>query len=97
MSKPKREHNLDIPDNLIRELLTSSELRMVKQRLLIVKLINQDLSIRKIAERVGVGTDTVVRMIKKIEANPRINLLIQKKPSSASKWIFGQISSKEPQ
>lgn len=96
MSKPKKERNLNIPDALITELLTNSELRMIKQRFLIIKLINQNLPIRKIAEQAGVGTDTVVRMIKKIETNPKINELIQKKPSSASKWIFGQVSSKEP-
>ncbi|MBI3485790.1 helix-turn-helix domain-containing protein [Candidatus Daviesbacteria bacterium] len=96
MSKPKKERNLNIPGILIRELLTNSELRMVKQRFLIIKLINQGLSVRKIAEQIGVGTDTVVRMIKKIESNPKIKELIQKNHPSTSKWIFGQVSSKEP-
>lgn len=64
MSKPSKELNIEVADSLIKELLTPSEWRMVKQRVSILKFVSQGLSIRAIAEKVGVGTDTVVRTSK---------------------------------
>lgn len=96
MSKPQDEKSIDVPDNLIKELLTDSELRMVKQRLQIIKLLEEGLTIRAIAERAKVGTDTVVRISKKFESSRVLQSSFRKMRSvSSSKWIFGQVETKE--
>lgn len=96
MSKPQEERMVDIPDNLIKELLTDSEIRMVKQRLLIIYLLEEGLSIRAIADQAKVGTDTVVRVIRRLENNPSIRKFLRDhQQSSSSKWIFGQIKAEE--
>ncbi len=80
-----------MPLELIKELLTPSEWRMVKQRLLIITLIDEGLSIRQIADRAKVGTDTVVRISRKYEASPILKNYIKKaKASPASTWVFGK-------
>lgn len=96
MSKPSIDRKIDIPGELIRELLTDSETRMVKQRLAIIKLLEEGHPVRYIAEQVQVGTDTVVRTARKLETNPKIREFLQRnKSSTASKWIFGQVDAKE--
>ncbi len=95
MSKPTIDRRIDIPGDLITELLTDSEVRMVKQRLAIIKLLEEGHTVRAIAEQVQVGTDTVIRTARKLEANPRIRQLIQTSKSVPSKWVFGQVGSKE--
>jgi Trp operon repressor len=98
MSKPLQEHHIDLPAELIEELLTDSELRMVRQRLLILRLLSEGKTIRAIAEQVGVGTDTVVRMSKKMESNPKLKEIYEKHSGqipSSSKWVFGEVSSEE--
>ena len=96
MAKTKIEQDIDIPDVLVKELLTSSELRMVKQRMFIIKLILDDLSIRAIAKEAKVGTDTVVRISRMLESNHKIREFLEKpQSSSAAKWIFGQVSSEK--
>lgn len=94
MSKPNEDKNLDLPDFVIKELLTTSEIRMLKNRWQIVLMLQDGLSTRQIASRVGVGTDTVVRIARKIEENPQIKDYI-KKPEQRSKWVFGQVSMEE--
>ncbi len=87
-----------MPADILKELLTDSELRMIKQRLLIIKLLEEGLSIRAIAERAKVGTDTVVRVSRKLESSAKLRGLFKRhtgqKPS-ASKWVFGQIESEK--
>lgn len=97
MSKPSRDLTVSIPPNLLRELLTDSELRMVKQRLKIVELLKQGQTVRAISQEVGVGTDTVVRVARKIDNSPALQLAFQKQGggSSKSKWVFGQIGSEK--
>lgn len=95
MSKPKIDRNIDVPDSLIKDLLTISEKRMVKQRLLIIRLLEEGLSIRSIADQAKVGTDTVVRVARMLEANPRIREFLRKPKLLTSKWVFGQISSEK--
>lgn len=97
MSKPKIDSPVEVPPDLIKELLTESELRMVKQRLVIVKLLKEQLSIRAIAQKVGVGTDTVVRVSKKLQNSKILKNAFSdnEDPPGLSKWVFGQISSKE--
>src|SRR5690242_18502639 len=91
MSKPKLDRKVDVPLELIKELLTPSEWRMVKQRLLIIHLINEGLSIRQIAERAKVGTDTVVRISRKYESSAILKSYIKKAEASpASTWVFGK-------
>lgn len=97
MSKPSIDRNLEVPMEIIKELLTESEWRMVKQRFWIIKLLGEGLSIRKIAERARVGTDTVVRIARKLESSPRLRRLLQGSipTKSESKWVFGNIGSEK--
>lgn len=95
MSKPKIDRNIEVPDFLIKELLTTSERRMVKQRLTVVKLLEEGLSIRAVAKEAKVGTDTVVRVIRMLEGNSKIREFLQKPKPLTSKWVFGQIGSKK--
>ncbi len=67
MSKPKEDKKVDVPREILLELLTPSEIRMLKNRWQIVQLLEEGLSIRSIASDVGVGTDTVVRVARMIE------------------------------
>ncbi|KKR80474.1 MAG: hypothetical protein UU29_C0012G0024 [Candidatus Daviesbacteria bacterium GW2011_GWA2_40_9] len=92
MSKPSTEHNINVPDHLIKELLTDSEIRMVKQRLLIINLLEEGLSIRKIAQQAKVGTDTVVRVARMAEKRGLRRLLDKQLKTKKSKtpWIFGK-------
>jgi uncharacterized protein YerC len=95
MSKPQGDHNISIPPDLLEELLTDSEIRMVKQRLMILELLEQGNTVRSIAEQVGVGTDTVVRMARKMESNSVLREAFKKHNAtqSASKWVFGKTDS----
>lgn len=96
MSKPKEDRNVYIPFDSVIELLTASEIRMVKQRYVIGNLLKEGLSIRAIAKKIGVGTDTVVRVSKMIIKNPRVARKSQNpQVNKSSKWVFGQVSSKE--
>ncbi len=97
MSKPQEDRQVKIPPELLEELLTHSEIRMVKQRLLILRLLKEGNSIRAVAKQVGVGTDTVVRMTRKLESNSNLRVAFQHYHSSGSpsKWVFGQVSSEE--
>lgn len=95
MSKPSVDRNINIPDSLIKELLTDSEIRMVKQRILIINLLEDGLTIRKIAEEAKVGTDTVVRVARMSEKrNLRKlidkNLKTKKSVKNKTPWIFGK-------
>lgn len=85
MSKPIKEKNIQLPLDSIKNLLTSSEWRMLKNRFLIANLLEEGLSIRKIAEKVKVGTDTVVRVSRLIAKKPEV-----KKIKSQTPWIFGK-------
>lgn len=91
MPKPKTDVQIEVPDEIIKELLTESEWRMVRQRLQIVKLINRGLSVRDIAKRAKVGSDTVVRISKKYTKSDKLKDLFKEKEilPSASKWVFG--------
>lgn len=94
MTKPKLDLKVDVPVELIKELLTQSEWRMVKQRLLIIELLEQGLSIRVIAQKAKVGTDTVVRMSKKLINSPILRKAFQKSSKTqSSKWVFGKGNS----
>ena len=85
MSKPKADRNIKIPQEVLRKLLTASETRMLNNRYKIMNLLNEDLSIRKIAERLKVGTDTVSRVARMIEKFPKVKRIKSKTP-----WIFGK-------
>lgn len=97
MSKPSEDLDINIPPELLIELLTESELRMIKQRLVILNLVKEGLSVRDIARKVKVGTDTVVRMSKKFRSSPRLREVSRKEldNKSSSKWIFGQVGGEE--
>lgn len=92
MSKPFKDKNIQIPDEILKKLLTLSEIRMLTNRFQILNLVEEGLSIRVIAERVGVGTDTVVRTIRLIEQTGLRNRLSNKKRKikSSTPWIFGK-------
>lgn len=92
MSKPIRDVKINIPDEILKDLLTSSEIRMLKNRWKIIQLLEDGIAIRRIASEVKVGTDTVVRVIRMVEKN---NLLSSKnnlkKIKSSTPWIFGKL------
>jgi uncharacterized protein YerC len=91
MSKPKLDRKIEVPLELVKELLTPSELRMVKQRLLIINLLDQGLSVRAIADQAGVGTDTVVRISRKYESSALLKDFMKKpEATNSSTWVFGK-------
>lgn len=96
MTKTKIERSFDVPNEILKELLTDSEMRMIKQRYLIMNLLREGHSIRSIAEQAKVGTDTVVRLARKLENNPRIHQHLKgNSPGHTSKWVFGQVEVEE--
>lgn len=90
MSKPVKNSAVNIPDHLLKDLLTTSEIRMLKNRFQIINLLDEGLSIRKIAEKVRVGTDTVVRIIRMADKNGLKSKLKKKEIKSSTPWIFGK-------
>lgn len=92
MSKPKLERKIDIPSNIVKDLLTPSEVRMVKQRLHIINLLDEGLSVRAVADRAKVGTDTVVRVSRMKNRSLNIQKFLGKSPTpvSPNKWVFGK-------
>jgi uncharacterized protein YerC len=92
MSKPKQVSDIKIPDNILRQLLTPSEIRMLRNRFRIMNFLKEGLSIRKIANQVKVGSDTVMRVAKIVEKN---NLKSFHKTTdlpfkTSTPWIFGK-------
>ncbi len=91
MSKSKKDVNIQIPNDVFKQLLTASEIRMLKNRWQIINLLENGLSIRKIAAQVKVGTDTVVRTIRMVEKNNVLSKSTKhKKIKSSTPWIFGK-------
>ncbi|OGE25934.1 hypothetical protein A3H85_02840 [Candidatus Daviesbacteria bacterium RIFCSPLOWO2_02_FULL_40_8] len=92
MAKPTLDRTVEVPLEMLRELLTDSELRMIKQRFLILNLLEEGNSIRSIASQVGVGTDTVVRVARLTEKkNLRKNIKKSEAPKlTKTSWIFGK-------
>lgn len=90
MSKPSTDRSINVPDDLIKKLLTDSEWRMIKQRLHIINLLDEGLSIRQIADKASVGTDTVVRVSKMAEKRSLRKKYTLKKLKSSTPWIFGK-------
>lgn len=85
MSKPKADKNIQIPDDILKDLLTPSEIRMLKNRYQIINLLEKGLSIREIAGKVKVGTDTVLRVSRMMERRPHMRAI-----RIATPWIFGK-------
>ena len=92
MSKPLKEKSVNIPNDILKDLLTSSEVRMLRNRWQIINLLGEGLSIRKIASQVKVGTDTVVRTIRMVEKNNILGKTKLKKIKSSTPWIFGKLN-----
>lgn len=90
MSKPKKDTSIQIPSDILKELLTASEIRMLKNRWQIISLLKEGLSIRKIAAQVKVGTDTVVRTIRLVEEKNIFKKNKSKKIKTSTPWIFGK-------
>lgn len=89
MSKPLSDKNISIPESVLKELLTDSEWRMIKNRWQIMQMVKGGSTIRKIASDVKVGTDTVVRTIRMMEEKGFSKSASRKKKASTS-WIFGK-------
>jgi len=60
---------------LFSQILTQSEILMIKNRIKIGKLLLSGNSVRNIAHEVGVGTDTVVRVSKMVK-NPNFTKIL---------------------
>lgn len=85
MSKPRDAKNISIPADFLKDLLTPSEWRMLRNRFQIMNLLEKGFSVRKIAKQVKVGSDTVVRVARMIEKQPPVKKIKTKTP-----WIFGK-------
>lgn len=95
MSKSRLDKNIDIPDNILKKLLTPSELRMLKNRWQIVQLLEEGLTIRKIAETLKVGTDTVMRVARMLDHGNLRKALgqqgrVNRRIKTKTPWIFGK-------
>lgn len=91
MSKPREEKKFQVPVVAIKELLTTSELRMLANRWQIINLLEEGLSIRAVAQKLKVGTDTVVRVSRMMHKENLREILDQKKPAPAkTSWVFGK-------
>lgn len=95
MSKPLDAKEIEIPDHVLRQLLTASELRMLRNRWQIVNRLEEGLPVRRIAEDVKVGTDTVVRVSKMMQTGELQKVLDKekrgiKKLKTSTPWIFGK-------
>ncbi|MDO8619327.1 MAG: Trp family transcriptional regulator [Candidatus Daviesbacteria bacterium] len=90
MSKPKLEKNIVLPENLLKDLLTPSEIRMLKNRWLIIQHLQAGLSVRAISEKVKVGTDTVVRVSRMLGKNNSLKSTTSKLSQNKTSWIFGK-------
>ncbi len=88
-------NDLNRIEDFFSDLLTESELRMLKRRWFVANLINEGKTIREAAEAAGVGTDTVVRVIKKIKGGSGVLRetlrSVFEKPIKQKKvkWFFG--------
>lgn len=93
MSKPATAKDINIPDHILRQLLTPSEVRMLKNRWQIVNRLEEGITIRKIAEDVKVGSDTVVRVSKMMQSG-ELQKVLDKEKRGVKKiktpWIFGK-------
>ncbi len=91
-------------EKLLSDLLTESEIRMLKRRWHVASLVNEGRTVREASEIAEVGTDTVIRVIKKIKSANGIlkKILLEKKPAierrfniinsrrkKTTKWFFG--------
>lgn len=95
MSKPAVAKDINIPEHILKQLLTSSELRMLKNRWQIVNKLEEGLPVRKIAEEVKVGSDTVVRVSKMMQQGELQKILDKEKRGlrkikTSTPWIFGK-------
>lgn len=63
----KSTQSPDEVKNLLKDLLTSAEIRMINNRWHIARLLDSGLSIREIAIQAKVGTDTVERVARKLQ------------------------------
>lgn len=63
-----QQHNRSEMDNALRDLLSESELADISNRLQIFRLLEQGLTQRDVAERLGVGIATVTRGAKALKA-----------------------------
>lgn len=96
MSKPKIDLSFksqikisEVPHEILIQLLTPSELKMLKNRFAIIQHLQKGLSIRKVAELLKVGTDTVVRVAKIM----KVNNFTKKTPAKTNtSWVFGKNS-----
>jgi transposase len=87
MSKTRLDKNINIPTEIIKKLLTPSEIKMLKNRYLIAGLYRKGMSIRAISEKALVGTDTVVRTIRRVKS---AGFLKPENIKSKTPWIFGK-------
>ncbi len=100
MSKPLEDKFVEVPFEILSKLLTVSELRMIQNRWEILNLLLDGLSIRKVAEAVHVGTDTVMRTSKMLENEELRNELVKirtggRETVTHNPWMFGTSKNEE--
>lgn len=90
MSKPTNDKNITVPDSVLKDLLTASEIRMLKNRWQIIQLLSLGKTIRAVADEVSVGTDTVVRTSKMLEDGNLKGKFKKEINRKLTPWIFGK-------
>lgn len=93
MTKPFKVKDVVIPNSAIADLLTPSEIRMLKNRWQILQYLREGLSIRKIARQVKVGTDTVMRVTRMLKKSKLPHVLDKKgvgQVKTQTSWVFGK-------
>lgn len=91
MSKPLKDQNLvEIPDEVLRKLLTDSEMRMLKNRWKIIQLLRSGMTVRAVSEQARVGTDTVIRVSKIMSKQGLKKEEVPLSRRIATPWVFGK-------
>lgn len=83
--------------SFMEDLLTSSESRMLRRRWHVARLLKRGGSVREVAYNAKVGTDTVVRVSKRLKKGGILTKVLDslskkegtKPPSASSRYIYG--------
>ncbi len=100
MSKPLDDKFINVPIEVLENLLTPSELRMIQNRWEILNLLLDGLSIRKVAKEAHVGTDTVMRTSRMLEDESLRKALVSirtkpQQPELVNPWVIGSSQEEE--
>ena len=70
------------------KLLTNKELKVLKKRFTIIQLLKSNLTYRKIAQKTGISTTTVVRLNQRLKIRKFKKKNYMKKPTPMPKNVY---------